>query len=101
MTQVTIQYSKSKAIVDLIGHAGFNPGNDIVCASISTLAYALYNTLMHDGALILIKDGSMHMEFPCSEALKYHLKMFTVGIDMIAERYPDNVKLKISRCTSA
>lgn len=99
MTQVTIQYSKSRAIVDLIGHAEFNPGNDIVCASVSTLAYALYNTLMHDGALIVIKDGSMHMEFPYTEALEYHLKMFTVGIDMIQERYPDNVRLAISRCT--
>jgi len=45
---VSVEFSRSRygyESMDLTGHAGYNPGNDVVCAGISALAYALVGEL--------------------------------------------------------
>jgi uncharacterized protein YsxB (DUF464 family) len=84
--------------VTIEGHAGYAPrGQDIVCAGISTLVQTLIQSF----------------EDFCADEISYHLKpgwveikhgdlsakgtvlvdSFFVGVCMIADRYPDHVKV--------
>ena len=84
--------------ITIDGHAGYAPrGQDIVCAGISTLVQTLIQSF----------------EDFCADEISYHMKpgwvdikhgdlsakgivlvdSFFVGVCMIAERYPDHVKV--------
>ena len=88
--------------LDIIGHAGFNPGNDVVCAAISTVAYNLINVVSE-----LVKDGkaeigelteiSGHIWFVFQiydvRLLKIVTNYATIGLKMIAEQYPEHLEV--------
>ena len=107
MTQVTISEADGKAVIDIEGHAGFNPGNDIVCAAISTLSDQLNNMLLamsEKGQLekIFIKrsDGHHHAEICIDKAYDREWQavkeMALTGFRMVSESYPDYVKVHAS-----
>lgn len=108
MTQIRIFREKSdKTVIDIKGHAGFNPGNDIVCAGVSTLAYALINLIQtmserRELKEILIKDssGDIHIEavHDNDQDSKWDdvMEFFITGIAMLEEHYPKHVNLSIS-----
>ena len=104
MTKVTIQKNKDRVIGFVIeGHSGFaNLGEDIVCASISILAYTAINSL--NAVAQIDKDD---IDYRIDQELGY-LKVavhnsndkaqvifdtFIVGIQMLAEDYKDYVTL--------
>lgn len=97
MTRVWIQGGPERGFYVLTarGHADFAPGNDIVCASISALLYALA------GALQNLPHGELqHREAPgdvmvfCKSGDRAVYGAFLaaeVGLRQIAARYPENL----------
>lgn len=93
--------------VTLSGHADYNPGNDIVCAGISTITYTLLNYLLWARDNYLIK----HLEYkdnpgdikiratryaPYDREISTALNMFRIGAEMMASYYPDNIKVEVT-----
>lgn len=89
---------KSGHIV-IAGHAEYAPaGQDIVCAAVSTLAQNLIGSieqLTEDEIEYEISSGRIDIkhENP-SEEMKLLIDSFFLGIGMIAEEYPDHVRMK-------
>jgi uncharacterized protein YsxB (DUF464 family) len=87
------------------GHAGYNPGNDIVCSAISALAYTfLFAIIDIDAKTINYKDEPG--DYYCYVDLKKQnesviqkaniiFRVVYIGIKKIAETYPQNVKVEL------
>ena len=100
MTRVRVQGGIERGFYVLTarGHADFEPGNDIVCASISALVYALAGTLQNlpheelthreepGDVMVYCKSGdrAVYGAFLCAE----------VGLRQIAAAYPENLSVE-------
>lgn len=87
----------------LHGHADYNPGNDVVCAGISALAFAMVGTLraMKDLSIkhLQTADGiDIEIEpFVLPEDQAVVDAVFTTcltGLRMIREQHPDHIEIK-------
>jgi len=103
MTDLYIMEIGNSVSFRLIGHAGFNPGNDVVCAGISTLTFMLANYL--DDALsrgkiskLLVKDdpGDMLIQFEIADYPEWEevKRLITTGYEMLSENYPANMLIR-------
>lgn len=93
---ITITRTDDRIIID--GHAGYAPnGKDIVCAGVSTLAQTLIASieeLTEDAIQYDIQSGWVEIKFgKLSASAKLLIASFFVGVEMIADNYPDNVTL--------
>lgn len=85
--------------LDATGHAGYaTEGDDIVCASVSTLFYTLANFLDLIGADDLTGTDEEEFLIECKglfhdEAVHSAFRMTVLGLSLLAEQYPDNVQL--------
>lgn len=81
------------------GHAGYaTKGDDIVCASVSTIFYTLANYLEQIGAEDLVGSDEDDFIIECKalfqdEAVHTAFRMSVFGLSLIAEQYPDNVSV--------
>ncbi len=92
MTQaVFVRGSPNRLTLD--GHAGYRPGEDIVCAAISALVYALIGYLDSCGAAFEYDTGDGFATVECEG----HEEAFDVvisGLSQLAEEYPSHVSLR-------
>lgn len=84
--------------ITIEGHAGYAPrGQDIVCAAVSTLVQTLMQSLEYlctDEISYHLKPGWVEIKHgTLTKDAQLLLKSFFIGIDMIANDYPENVKL--------
>lgn len=84
--------------INIDGHANYDePGRDIVCAAVSMLTQSLIQSieeLTSDKIHYVMIPGTVHIEFgDLSERARLLVDSFFVGVLMIAEEYPDNVKV--------
>lgn len=84
--------------INIDGHANYDePGRDIVCAAVSMLTQSLIQSieeLTSDEIHYVMIPGTGHIEFgDLSERARLLVDSFFVGVLMIAEEYPDNVKV--------
>lgn len=90
MIEVTFTHQR----VTVQGHANYAPrGEDIVCAAVSALVYALIGALEEDGLIreLVVRPGFVTV------AAKKEDKAFAVvrcGIGQIAARYPQCVSVR-------
>lgn len=81
------------------GHADYKlKGDDIVCASVSTLFYTLANYLEQIGADDLVGTDEEDFLIECKamfqdEAVHTAFRMTVFGLSLIQEQYPDNVSV--------
>ncbi len=77
------------------GHAGFNPGNDIVCSALSCLFFALANYLEDIGAKPLVEyDAASGRGFiKCRGFIRvqWAFRFCVFAFRMLESVYPDNV----------
>ena len=100
MTQAIICDGKcGETVIELTGHADYNPGNDIVCSAISAFIYALVNLVRaaeeQGEAKIyeLIEDtGHIKFRFQCKEWQQYK-RFYTTGMYMIADHFPKHLEV--------
>ncbi len=83
------------------GHAGYNPGNDIVCAAISALMQTLYaamDSVCHAAAEERHSDGRMaviaYKERDNRKEAETLFHGVLCGLELIAEEYADCVKME-------
>lgn len=96
---VTINRYNNGITID--GHAGYAPrGQDIVCAGISTLVQTLiqsFEDLCTDEITYHLKPGWVEMKHGNLSAKGQVLvDSFFIGVYMIADKYPDHVKVNKS-----
>ena len=85
------------------GHADYNPGNDIVCAAVSALSYALLGTLenVKDASTDhKIKNGNMFISItPLNKSVHAIANtVFTtiyIGLKQLELTYPEHVNVTI------
>ena len=94
-----IEITRFKGEIRLNGHAGYaKRGNDIVCAAVSALVQTLIYSLEElaiDEIEIVTKNNQI-------KSIKYRdlsttamllVNSFFIGVNMIAENFPENVKV--------
>lgn len=94
MTTVT----RYKDRITIEGHSGYAPtGQDIVCSAVSVLVQTLIQSvenLTADKITYDMQPGTVDIKFWClSDPSKVLIDAFFIGINGIAEAYPENVKL--------
>ena len=85
--------------ITIAGHAGYaKAGQDIVCAGISTLAQTLIASieeLTEDKITYHISPGTVDIKHGnLSEQAQLLVNSFFVGVELIANTYPENVRCK-------
>lgn len=110
MTNVTIIYDNNIIIgFEMIGHAGFNTkGPDILCASLSAASQLTVNGLidqvgvMYDDLVLEAceKQGTLFVMMPddihYNMAAQHIYKSFELYVEMLADEYPDYVRVERS-----
>ena len=107
MTTVRIRIkSKLTVEVSVKGHADYSPGNDIVCAGISTLSYTLLNYIRQAEKEHLVSDysyteepGDIHMEFKVQwlfgREIGTAIDVFRTGMERLESQYPENIRVEV------
>ena len=95
MTTVTLEPNR----LSVVGHAGYGKvGYDIVCAGISTLTFTLKESLelyTSDCVEFFIADGKVTASWSeLSEKGALLLNSFITGALLLANDYPDNIKVQ-------
>lgn len=104
MTEAYFCEWDDEAEIEITGHAGFNPGNDIVCASCSILTFTLLQTIKEmeiDNDVTINEerdeDGYFFLRFKYVPGVKSEietvLRVIENGFALLEEHYPDNVHL--------
>ena len=93
-----IEVKQNNECIFIKGHAHYaEPGKDIVCAGVSVLAQNLVasiETLTTDEIQYDMQPGSVEIRYRnLSEAGQLLVDSFFVGINLIANSYPENVRL--------
>ena len=84
--------------IEIKGHAGYAPpGQDIVCAGISALVQTLVQSieeLTQDKIQYVMEPGTVYIKHgDLSECAQTLVDAFFIGAQMIADEYPDNVRV--------
>ena len=93
-----IEITQSANKITIAGHAGYAPhGQDIVCAAVSALLQtflASVEEMTTDKIKSEMAAGNAVVEYKSlSEKGQLLMNSFLLGVRMIADEYPDNVKL--------
>lgn len=94
-----IVIQKDRNVVTITGHAGYGePGKDIVCAAVSVLVQTLAASakqLTADHMEVEYRAGFARISYNGNLSEDTHLLMdsFFIGIQMIADTYPQYVRM--------
>ena len=93
-----IEVKQNNGSISVRGHAHYaEPGKDIVCAGVSTLVQTLVASILEittDEIQYDMQPGSVEIKYGAlSEAAQLLVKSFFVGINLIADSYPDYVRI--------
>jgi len=94
---ITIQHRPG--LITVSGHSGYAPpGQDIVCAAISTLTQTLaasVDELTNDRIQSDIRQGYAVIRYKedLSEQGKLLIRSFFIGVSGVASAYPEHVKI--------
>lgn len=85
--------------IEIFGHAGYaESGKDIVCAGVTALTQTLIQSienLTDDKIEYRISPGKVEVEYGnLSEKSKTLVDSFFIGICLIAEEFPEHVKVR-------
>lgn len=98
-----IVIEKAADSVSITGHANYAPhGQDIVCAAISTLVQTLIQSvedLCTDQISYHLQPGKVEIKHGnLTKDAQLLLDSFFIGVYMIADKYPDNVRIEKHGC---
>ena len=93
-----IVIEREKQQIKINGHANYDViGKDIVCAAVSTLIQTLIQSIKEltaDKIEYEMQPGKVDIKFwSLSDVSKALIDSFFIGCQMIADEYPDNVKV--------
>ena len=96
MYLIVVRVRENRVLVE--GHANYaEPGRDIVCAGVSTLAQTLISSieeLTNDKIEVVLKSGFIKIDYKnLSKKAQTLVDSFFVGVEMIANEYPEYVRI--------
>lgn len=103
---IKVIYNRNQPSVSIEGHAGSaEAGHDLVCASVSILAYTLSSILegvderQFNDLNVDLKDGEAMISCDPIEDYRLSIKLIfdtiCAGFDLLAQVYPDNVNFEM------
>ena len=101
MVDVRFAFSPERYHMQLRGHAGYCPGNDVVCAGVSAIAFSLLGYLTNAGDHIKVmremryEMGRVDIDVTGDDTLDAPFEMAIIGMQEIEKKYPENVHVKI------
>jgi uncharacterized protein YsxB (DUF464 family) len=102
MIEIVGRYEPSVPEFELTvtGHAGYNPGNDIVCAAVSCLtqslaAYLDRRDLHAELSECEIGRGCAIIRVQCDMQAREAMLLFQTGAELLAQTYPEHVRTDI------
>lgn len=102
MIQVKYRTDGKAHSLVITGHAGYAEiGDDIVCAGVSAIVYTLLGWMENnDEELehknVSIESGDVLIYCEGGEKAATAFDMTAIGLEQIAQRYPDNVVIQIT-----
>lgn len=85
----------TKDRLTLTGHADYAPyGQDIVCAAVSALTYALIAALQEKDLVRELVVRSGYVTVAAQESCEAEFAMIRCGLAQLAGRYPQNVRME-------
>ena len=93
-----ITVKRSSGSISIKGHAHYaEPGKDIVCAGVSTLAQSLIYSIREltgDEIQVDTQPGSAEIKYgTLSAEAQLLIKSFFIGVNLIAGEFPENVRI--------
>lgn len=101
MVKATFTTDDGRYTLSVKGHANYAEyGKDIVCAGVSSLVQALIGWLEEnydraDNVSIDTHGGGLSISAEGDEDIKAVFQLVVVGLEQIADRYPNNVQIDI------
>ena len=103
MTNVDIHINDDEYLVKLEGHAGYNPGNDIVCAAISQMICTYAALVNEQGESIEIQEmyldiAEVRIKFKVKSSKEYIAaitKFIIKGFRMLQEQYSEHIQCQL------
>lgn len=95
MTEITLRKDRGIELI-VEGHAEFSDGDDIVCAAVSAITYALVYTFQSICSDIDISDGFVSIK--CSDFndfIEGAISVAQYGYEALCENYPENVSFAL------
>ena len=95
MIEAVFSGEEKRFSVKVSGHAGYSSGDDIVCAAVSGIVYALAGYLLNEceGAVIgALRSGYADME--CGGDGEVAMRMAYIGLLQLALTYPEFICVK-------
>lgn len=94
MIEIRAEEGTTEFRLILKGHAGYgNKGQDIVCAAVSALTYTLINHLDKVTGAYRVDQGEPMKIYAYGTGAMAAYRTIMTGYEMIAEKYPDHVRL--------
>lgn len=96
-------YCPEERKLTISGHADYAPaGQDIVCAGISAVIWAVWSTLIEEKGPGMTDDGEricivLPPKDMCNESAEAILAVAVNGLSLIAEAYPEHVVFTIEK----
>ncbi len=102
MIRITCTAGEGEYRIESRGHAGYNPGNDPVCAAVSAILWTLaggLRSLVPDSEQRAEADSgrfdvSCHPSSSDAAAVDTIFRMTVVGLLQVEKRYPEYVRVK-------
>lgn len=100
MIEIFLSSQGEEHRLEMTGHADYNPGNDVVCAGASAIAYTLLGYLHNaEGHLLemqeeTVESGNLLVRCLGDEMVAEAHKMALIGFLQLAERYPEHVSVR-------
>ena len=93
MTHIKTQYKGENMRITMAGHAGYQPGNDIVCAAESILMRTLIEGLEGANTKYREREAFIEIVAPVSPVNILIWDTIRKGYELLEKKYPKNVKL--------
>lgn len=93
MTHIKTKYEGANMRITMTGHAGYNPGNDIVCAAESILMRTLLEGLEEASTKYDEKEAYVEIVAPVNPVNILIWDTIKKGYKLLEKKYPQNVKL--------
>ena len=104
MIQIRVRNQNDKTEMVIQGHAGYHPGNDIVCAAVSALVNTLAQRVLQDfeaakieSKFIKLKSGDSRVAYIGRDPILHQITATILdGLKGIENSYPQHLKIFIS-----
>lgn len=95
MIEITLRQGQGIELI-VEGHADFSAGDDIVCAAVSAITYALVYTFQAICSDVDVSDGFVSIKCnDCNDFINGAIAVAQNGYEALCENYPENVSFAL------